>query len=151
MTRCAGLPGGEGGAEVTRREKSSPFSGFPVVLTLSVVLIQLLWFCEDVHSLKTVVGEGQMIFFCSRSVISGTTAAVATGGGKAVWPVPQWQGLLAVNPDGFSLQPALHGTSLLVLPPATGLPGSFGQLLDSTLPEQGMGRRKVSGQPEPNR
>lgn len=51
--------------------------------------------------------------------------------------------------DGFALQPALHGTSLLVLPPATGLPGSFGQLfilgLDGIPPEPGVGRRKASG------
>lgn len=40
--------------------------------------------------------------------------------------------------DGFSLQPALHGASLWVLLPATGLPGSFGLLfflgLDGILP-----------------
>lgn len=76
---------------------------------------------------------------------------VATVGGKVVWPGPRWQRLLAGNPDGFSLQSALRGPSLLALPPATGLPGSFGQLLDGTLPELGMGRSKVSGQPEPNR
>lgn len=76
-------------------------------------------------------------------------AAVTAGGdSKGVWSEPRWQGLLRIKAmDSLYSLPSVAPPC--GLPPATGLPGSFGPLfilgLDGILPELGVDRRKTSG------